>query len=194
MVDIYISVDIEADGPIPSDYSMVELGACVVGDPLSTFRRYLKPISDKSLAKALVASNLDRQWLITNGKDPRTVMAEFRDWILKVSWPKRPVFVGFNATFDWMFTHWYFVHFLGSDPFDISGLDIKAFYMALMGKTKWSETRKDMILPVFKGFNPHPHAALNDALEQAEMFEKLLTFSQSSFLQDARGIILSGRA
>ena len=29
--EIYISVDIEADGPIPGDYSMVSLGAKVIG-------------------------------------------------------------------------------------------------------------------------------------------------------------------
>ena len=29
--DLYFSVDIEADGPIPGPYSMVSLGACVAG-------------------------------------------------------------------------------------------------------------------------------------------------------------------
>ena len=31
MPDTYISVDIEASGPVPGEYSMLSLGACVVG-------------------------------------------------------------------------------------------------------------------------------------------------------------------
>jgi ribonuclease T len=29
--EIYFSVDIEASGPIPGEYSMLSLGACLVG-------------------------------------------------------------------------------------------------------------------------------------------------------------------
>ena len=43
----YIMVDIEADGPIPGDYSMVCLGAVVVEPALvRTFYGQLRPISD----------------------------------------------------------------------------------------------------------------------------------------------------
>jgi hypothetical protein len=44
----YIMVDIEADGPIPGDYSMVCFGAIVVEPSLDrTFYGRLKPISDQ---------------------------------------------------------------------------------------------------------------------------------------------------
>jgi len=40
-------IDIEADGPIPGDYSMVSFGAIIVEPSLSkTFYGKLKPISD----------------------------------------------------------------------------------------------------------------------------------------------------
>ena len=46
----YIMVDVEADGPIPGDYSLVCFGAIVVEPSLDrTFYGRLRPISDKWL-------------------------------------------------------------------------------------------------------------------------------------------------
>lgn len=43
-----IMVDIESDGPIPGNYSMILLGAVLVNESLSkAFYRKLKPISEK---------------------------------------------------------------------------------------------------------------------------------------------------
>lgn len=193
MTDIYISVDIEADGPIPGDYSMTQLGACVVDSTQLNFKRNLKPISDRFVPRANKVSGLNRDWLIRHGDNPKKVMREFRDWVGQVSGDKHPVFVAFNATFDWMFTHWYFEHFGVDDPFGISGLDIKAFYMALIGSSSWSETSKKNILPMFKGSSPHTHDALDDAIEQAELFKNLFNFGQHSFFRDARNSVFSGR-
>ena len=56
---IYISVDIECSGPIPIDYSMLSLGACVVGkendddDKNSTFYIEIQPISDNYIKESL---------------------------------------------------------------------------------------------------------------------------------------------
>jgi len=69
--------------------------------------------------------------------------------------------------------HWYFLHFLGRDPFGIAGLDIKAYYMGALGKQRWSETTKRHLEPRFRSDRPHTHHALDDALEQAEVFSKL---------------------
>ena len=50
-------VDIEADGPIPGDYSMICFGAVVVEPSLSrTFYRQLRPISDCWIPEALAVS------------------------------------------------------------------------------------------------------------------------------------------
>ena len=44
----YIMVDVESDGPIPGDYSMISFGAVLVDTQLDkTFYRQLQPISDK---------------------------------------------------------------------------------------------------------------------------------------------------
>jgi len=40
-------------------------------------------------------------------------MNKFCDWLKEVRGARKPVFVGFNASFDWSFVNWYFVKFLG---------------------------------------------------------------------------------
>ncbi len=171
--DVFISVDIEADGPIPGDYSMSSFGACVVGDG-ATFYRELKPITDRFDPEAAVVAGLDRAKLIAEGAEPSAAMRDFNDWIREVSRKKgRPVFVGFNATFDWMFVHWYFIHFVGKNPFGIAGLDIKAYYMGALGKEHWSDTAKRNMDPRFLSNRPHTHNALDDAREQAEIFARI---------------------
>ena len=100
-------------------------------------------------------------------------MARFEQWTLRVSGGCRPVFVAFNAMFDWMFVHWYFVTYLGRDPFGISGLDIKAY---AMGKHRlaWGETVKKNVKKLYPTTQPHTHNALDDAREQATLFRQML--------------------
>src|SRR5688572_31712892 len=53
----YIMVDIESDGPIPGDYSMISFGAVLVNEQLDkTFYGKLKPISEKYIPEALAVS------------------------------------------------------------------------------------------------------------------------------------------
>ncbi|MGI0072274.1 MAG: hypothetical protein ACREA3_00470 [Nitrosotalea sp.] len=61
--EIYISVDIEASGPIPGEYSMLSLGACVVYDTSKTFYREFKPISENYLAEAIQVSGFSLEKL-----------------------------------------------------------------------------------------------------------------------------------
>ncbi|MCD9873289.1 hypothetical protein [Streptomyces guryensis] len=88
----YISVDIEADGPIPGPYSMLSFGAAVAGtqdgggftaaDPeRETFYRELRPISEEFVPEALAVSGLDRERLKTEGAEPAVALGEFSDWV-----------------------------------------------------------------------------------------------------------------
>ena len=100
-------------------------------------------------------------------------MGRFEKWIKEVSGENRLVFVAFNATFDWSFTHWYFIKFLGRDLFGISGLDIKAYFMG-KHNTSWSETVKKKVRSLYPSKTAHTHNALDDAIEQAEIFDRML--------------------
>lgn len=195
--DLYISVDIEADGPIPAEYSILSLGACVVGqqnDPERGFYRTFQPISKNYIPEALEVSGLDRDWLSEHSSPPDVGMQTFADWIYfethaapggtindgarwTEDWVRiyRPVFVGFNATFDWSFVHYYFIkyHPEHKNPFGISGLDIKAYAMGKMGLESWGDTAKRNLKKKIKWDGVHTHNALDDSREQANLFEAL---------------------
>jgi ribonuclease T len=174
MPEIYFSVDIEANGPIPGEYSMTALGACVVGRPETSFYAELKPLHDRFDPKALAVGGLTMEHLREKGEEPGEALRRFVAWVRGVAGnDHRPVFVAFNATFDWMFLHWYLVKFIGSSPFGISGLDMKAYFMGLTGGT-WGSTRKAEVSRIFPADLPHTHNAIDDAREQAQIFEKML--------------------
>lgn len=177
--EIYISVDIEADGPIPGDYSMTEIGACVVGVPQLTFSAYLRPMTDKFIPEAANVGTKTRDWLLKHGEDPHACMMRFSAWVKEVSLCGVPVYVGFNAPFDWSFTHWYFIHFLDDDPFGHKALDTKAYIMGKLRLAMFSETSMSLLPPVFAPSRPLSHSALDDAIQQAEIFQKALAYSKT---------------
>jgi hypothetical protein len=70
----YVMVDVESDGPIPGDYSMVCFGAVVVEPELKrTFYGRLRPISEKYVPDALSVSGFTREECLTFD-DPADVM------------------------------------------------------------------------------------------------------------------------
>lgn len=182
--DLFFSADVEADGPIPGDYSMLSLGVAVAGrfdgvsyspaDPTKrTFYRELRPISDKWDDRALEVANLDRRRLILEGADPAVAMADLTRWVEREARGAHPVLVGFPVVFDWMFIHWYFMRFVGSSPFGhSSALDMKTMYQQ-QARALVSDAGRDDLPPELQSPRPHSHNALDDALEQADIFSKL---------------------
>lgn len=172
MTETYISVDVEASGPIPGMYSLLSIGACVVGDIGESFYAEVQPINDAYVPEAIKVTGKSMKEFALSGQPPESAMKSFRDWLARVSDKASPVFVGFNAPFDWSFINWYFHTYLGENPFGIGGIDIKAFYMGMSG-CSWDDTRSSRIPENFKGQSSHTHNALDDAKEQAEMFERM---------------------
>ena len=85
----------------------------------------------------------------------------------------RPIFVAFNAPFDWMFINIYFHRYLGHNPFGYSALDIKAYYMGLC-QISWSDTSFRKIAAVYGEKDHLNHNALEDAVDQARLFQWML--------------------
>lgn len=177
-IECYISVDIEASGPVPGIYSMLSLGAYLIGTPERTFYAELRPVTANAVPEALRVSRFTLDQLTKTGHDPQEVMSAFRDWVKEVSVDKVPVFVGFNASFDWSFVNWYFHVFLGENPFGIGALDIKAYYMGFSG-CYWRETTSRQLPQQFQPIHRPTHNALDDAIAQAQIFKKLLEAAQS---------------
>src|SRR5471030_1669061 len=128
MQEVYVSIDIEAAGPLPPTYSMLSLGAVLVDDPKATFYVELRPTNDEALPAAMKVVGRTLKEFAEVGLTPKEAMTGFRDWLTGVAEAGKPVFVGFNASFDWAFVNYYFHHYLGEFPFGIGGIDIKAYY------------------------------------------------------------------
>lgn len=172
--EAYVSVDVETAGPTPSRYALLSIGACLVVNPQETFYAELKPDRDDFSPEALAIHGLALEGLSQTGLEPQVAMERFEKWLIKVA-PQRakPVFVAFNAAFDWMFINDYFWRYLGRNPFGHTALDIKSFYMGRMG-CAWQETTMAYISPRFMNHQPLSHHALHDAIDQARIFKQLL--------------------
>ncbi|WP_328667136.1 exonuclease [Streptomyces sp. NBC_00322] len=184
---LYISVDIEADGPIPGPYSMISFGAAVAGrqdaegyvpeDPEAlTFYRELRPISEDFVPEALAVSGLDRDRLIAEGSEPAAALAEFGNWVREVSVGAQPVMCGYPASYDWTFLYWYLIRFTGASPFGHSGcLDMKTLY-ATKARLPLRAVAKGTMPRELLSRRRHTHHALDDAIEQAELFSNLMAW------------------
>jgi len=171
-----VSVDIETAGPVPSEYSMLSIGACLVDDPETTFYVELKPEHEAVVESALAVSHLSMDVLEVMGLPPAQAMEQFADWVAEVvPDDHRPIFTAFNAAFDWMFIADYFHRHLGPDgnPFGYSALDIKAFAMGSANST-WAQTSMDALAERHLAGRRLTHHALSDAQDQAELFRHLL--------------------
>lgn len=164
----YVMVDIEADGPIPGDYSMVSIGALIVEPELQrTFYGQLRPISDRFVPESLKVCGHSREETLAFD-DPLEVMTRFRDWVNQ-NCKGRAFFISDNNGFDWQFVNWYFHHFLGGNPFGYSSTNLGSLYKGVV---------KDMFVN-FKHLRKtkHTHHPVDDARGNAEalleMKEKL---------------------
>lgn len=183
MTEIYVSTDVEADGPIPGPHSMLSFGS-------AAYR------ADKTLV-ATFSANLETlpgatghpdtmHWWQTqpdawkacreNPRPPEAVMPEYVEWLKKL--PARPVFVGYPAAYDFLFVYWYLIRFAGESPFSHSALDIKTFAMALLNRDYRDSVKRNMPRRWFDEL-PHTHVALDDAIGQGALFCNMLAESRS---------------
>ncbi len=174
--EMLVSIDIETSGPSPSTGSMLSIGACLVQDPSVSL--YLELIPDPGLPwddGAERVHQLDRARLERDGVAPEAAMLALSDWLERSCAGRRPVFVGFNAPFDWMFVSDYFWRHLGRNPFGVSALDLKSYYMGREGVRAWELTRR-LHIDEHYGLQPdHNHNALDDACGQARLARVLLS-------------------
>jgi hypothetical protein len=176
--EIYVSTDVETDGPIPGPHSMLSFGsaAFTAGKQLlGTFSANLATLPGAHGHPDTMAwwETQPEAWAACrkDPEDPAGVMTRYRDWLEQL--PGRPVFVGYPAAFDFMFVYWYLIRFAGSSPFSHSALDIKTYAMALLG-TDYRATSKRAMPRAWFDDSPHSHVALDDAIEQGALFCAML--------------------
>jgi hypothetical protein len=162
---MYIVVDVEADGPIPNEYSMVSFGAVIVDQKLDkTFYGEVKPVSDKWIPEALAVSNISREKHLSF-REPVEVMAEFAKWIEENNKSGRPIFISDNPAFDWQWINYYFHKYYGKNPFGFSARRIGDLYCGLVkdSRAAWKHLRD----------TKHTHHPVDDARGNAEALLKI---------------------
>ncbi|MEA2343997.1 MAG: hypothetical protein QOF63_2166 [Thermoanaerobaculia bacterium] len=185
LTDAYFSADVETDGPIPGQFSMLSFALVYAGafDGHSFVRDRelsqslyfeLKPISERFEPEALAVNRLDRDRLLEEGRDPKAAMTEATEWVRNVAAGRRPILVAYPLSFDWTWLYWYFMAFSGTgSPFNHSGCyDLKTAFAVKAG-VPIARAGRDWLLPGLRAQRPHTHHAIDDAREQAELFANL---------------------
>ena len=167
MIHAHVSVDIEADGPCPGLYSMLEVGLVIVTNdgPAETFWTTLRPISDQFDQGALDSIGATREQTLTY-EDPEVAMKNAVAWLEGKA--DKFVFWSDNNGFDWSFWNYYCHRFVGRNPFGFSSRRISDLYSGLTydlrGGTKRKKYRQ----------TSHTHNAKDDALGNAEALHYIL--------------------
>lgn len=176
--EIYVSTDVEADGPIPGPHSMLSFAsAAMLADKtvIGTFSANLETLPGAAGHPAQM------QWWKTQPdawaacrrdlERPEDVMPRYVEWV--ESLPGKPVFVAFPAGFDFTWVFWYMMRFAGRSPFGWAALDIKTLGFALTGRP-YRKSVKAAFPAHWHDPLPHTHVALDDALEQGALFCNML--------------------
>ncbi len=178
MKEIYVSTDVETDGPIPGPHSMLSFAsAAYLADKtlIGTFQANLETLPDANGDAKTMAwwETQPEAWKICreNLQAPQVAMNNYVAWLKNL--PGRPVFVAYPAGFDFLFVYWYLIKFAGESPFSHSALDIKTYAMAMLRTDYRDSTKRRMPRSWFDDL-PHTHRALDDAIEQGALFCNML--------------------
>jgi hypothetical protein len=173
--ELYVSLDIEADGPCPGLHSMISFGMAAFTldkELVGTFSRNLKLLDGASADERTMAWWHTPDNVAAYGKaredlvDPRSAMTACRAWLEEMRRFGRPVICGAPSGFDFTFLYYYFQRELGESPVGFASLDLRSYAAAVL-KRQYRQVGKNSFPPewIDDGL-PHTHVALDDAIEQ----------------------------
>lgn len=178
MAEIYVSTDVETDGPVPGPHSMLSFGSAAYRADktlLGTFSANLETLPGATGAAATMEwwRSQPAAWEACRCdlQPPEVAMRKYLAWLKQL--PGKPVFVAYPAAFDFLFVYWYLIRFAGESPFSHSALDIKTYAMAMLRLGYRDSTKRNMPARWFDDL-PHTHNALDDAIEQGALFCNML--------------------
>lgn len=178
MLEIYVSTDIETDGPIVGRHSMLSLGSAAFTEDkqlVASFSANLDTLPGATPDPRTAAwwATQPEAWAACrhNPEPPQLAMRRYVDWLRAL--PGKPVFVAYPSAFDFPFVYWYLTEFTGDNPFGYSVIDIKTYAMALLRKPYRASGKASMPEAWFDPA-PHTHVALDDAIEQGYLFCNML--------------------
>jgi hypothetical protein len=188
--EIYVSTDVEADGPIPGPHSMLAFASVAFdgdGNEIAHFTRNLETLAEAQPHPETMEwwATQKEAWTVcrTDLVSPQMALWAYVAWVKSL--PGKPVFVAYPAGYDFLFMYWYMIRFSGESPFSHSALDIKTYAMAILKKPFRDCTKRSMPRRWFSECK-HTHVPLDDAREQGLMFIKMLKENQMSEYREAQ--------
>lgn len=188
--EIYVSVDVETDGPCPGLHSMLSFGAvafdaskgidreAVVGSFSANLELCPGATSNPETMAWWDKNQAAWERCRENLKKPEKVFPEFGAWLAAL--PGKPIFVGYPVAFDWPFIYYYLHRFNGGrNPFVRNAIDIESFAMALLGRDYMEVSKKAWPEHWFNRTLKHTHVAIDDAMEQGVSFIRMLNDRRS---------------
>ena len=179
MPEIYVSTDIETDGPIPGPHSMLSLASAAYQLPKTlvatwTVNLVTLPGAQAHPRTAQWWESQPSAWAACreNPEAPETALPRYARWLREL--PGSPVFVGYPAAWDFSFVYWYLIRFAGESPFSHSALDMKTLAMTKLKCGYRDATKRRMPRAWFDPL-PHTHQALDDAIEQGALFCNMMS-------------------
>jgi hypothetical protein len=113
---------------------------------------------------------MDREKLFREGQSPEAAMKAASDWVQSIAGDGKPVLVAYPLSFDWSWLYWYFIRFCSESPFNHSRcFDIKTAF-AIKARVPIADAGRSRLEFTLRPHHSHTHHALDDAIEQAEIF------------------------
>lgn len=178
--ELFISTDVETNGPIPGINSMLSLASLAIdedGNEISIFEINLKELEGATKNKETM------EWWKTNKEaydetrknilDPEIAISKYYDWLAELKKDFNIVFVAYPVAFDFMWCFWYLMKFKGESPFGHNGIDIRSYAMAMFKKS-YNRSGKNIYPEEWFDGLTLTHKAIDDARMQGHMFINMI--------------------
>lgn len=193
MQEIYVSTDIETNGPIVGKHSMLSFASvALLADKtiLGIFEANLELLAGAEAHPETMQfwNEHPSEWAECrkNLQCPEIAIKQYVEWVKSL--PGEAIFVAYPIGFDFTFINWYMLQFAHENPFERRMIDIKSYAMAVL-KRPFSQCSKDYLPQHWFDQVPRKHVALDDAMVQGLLFCNILNDN----LKDAGplGVILA---
>lgn len=179
MDELFFSVDVETDGPIPGPHSMLSLGCVALdvgGNERGSYSVNLACLPDATPHPKTAAwwATQPQAWAACRRDpvEPAAAMGKFVEWVEAFD-ARDKTMVCYPSGFDFTYVLWYLMRFVGRSPFGFQCIDMRSFVMGLRG-SHYRQTAKRYWPKRWQNQLPHTHVALDDAREQGLSFAAIL--------------------
>lgn len=173
---VFLSFDIEADGPSPVTNSMLSLGACLIREDKSVLREWewkFKPleghVQDEDTMDFWSRNKEAYEYSTNDQKDPMEIFSKWKSEILELKLAYDIMPIAWPSAYDWQWVNGYFSLLKTDNPLGYSTFCISTFIKSI-NPSKSLKFDKDFDASFNDVDYPHTHKPLDDALEQGMKF------------------------